>query len=115
MYRISVIKRLPGLLILDGREVATEERDKVESMMLQEAKAPPMIHFSQYSTAKVPVKLNAVNFDGVFNNMKVFQDQPSPATKTHNHNTGSSRGQRGQNGGDMANLIHVSSINKNKS
>lgn len=27
-----------------------------------------MIHYSQYPTAKVPVKLNSVNFDGVFNN-----------------------------------------------
>ena len=77
--------------------------------MTQESKVPPMIHFSQYPTAKVPVKLNAVNFDGVFNNLKMFQDQPSPGVKSFSHNTSSSRGNRGNNG-DMANLIHVSSI-----
>ena len=38
-----------------------------------------MIHFAQYPTVKVPVKLNAVNFEGVFNNMKVFQEQPQTA------------------------------------
>ena len=89
MYRVSVIKRLPGLLILDGREISPEEREKVENIMLQEAKAPPMIHFSQYPTAKVPVKLNAVNFEGVFNNMKMFQEQSSPATKNYAQNNGS--------------------------
>jgi hypothetical protein len=109
MYRASVIKRLPCLLILDAREISTEERERVESVMTQESKVPPMIHFSQYPTAKVPVKLNAVNFDGVFNNLKMFQDQPSPGVKSFSHNTSSSRGNRGNNG-DMANLIHVSSI-----
>ena len=47
-------------------------------------KAPAMIHFAQYPTVKVPVKLNAVNFDGVFNNMKMYQgptaEQPTPAS-----------------------------------
>ena len=38
--------------------------------MYEVQKAPPMIHYSQYPTAKVPVKLNSVNFDGVFNNLK---------------------------------------------
>jgi len=111
MYRASIIKRLPCLLILDSREISPEERERVESVMFQEAKAPPMIHFSQYPTAKVPVKLNAVNFDGVFNNLKMFQDQPSPVTKNYAaNNNGSSRGNRAT-ANDMANLIHVSSIN----
>ena len=40
-----------------------------------------MIHFAQYPTVKVPVKLNAVNFDGVFNNMKMYQvEQPTPGS-----------------------------------
>mmetsp|Transcript_24695 Transcript_24695/g.21930 ORF Transcript_24695/g.21930 Transcript_24695/m.21930 type:complete len:388 (+) Transcript_24695:144-1307(+) len=107
MYRISVVKRLPNLLILDTREITVEERERIESSMMHESKAPPMIHFSQYPNTKVPVKLNAVNFDGVFNNMKSFAEQPSP-TVPKNNQTGSSRGNRG----DMANLIHVSSINK---
>lgn len=33
-----------------------------------------MIHFAQYPTVKVPVKLNAVNFDGVFNNIKAYAE-----------------------------------------
>lgn len=112
MYRASIVKRLPGLLILDTREITGEERERIESVMSQESKMPPMIHFSQFPTAKVPVKLNAVNFDGVFNSIKVFQDQPSPGVKGYSHNTtGSSRGNRGGNSGDMTNLIHVSSIN----
>ena len=77
--------------------------------MMQESKAPPMIHFSQYPAAKVPVKLNAVNFEGVFNNLRMFQDQPSPSSKEYTNK--SSRGNRNHDGGDMANLIHVSSMN----
>jgi hypothetical protein len=44
----------------------------VSGMTTDGSKPPPMIHFAQYPTVKVPVKLNSVNFDGVFNNMKVF-------------------------------------------
>lgn len=86
-YRTAIIKRLPALIILDGKEISPEERQRIEqatggmigpggigmSMMTSEGqKPPPMIHFAQYPTVKVPVKLNSVNFDGVFNNMKVF-------------------------------------------
>jgi len=92
MYRPSIIKRIPCLLILDGKEVSNEERDRVENIMIQEAKAAPMIHFSQFPNSKVPVKLNAVNFDGVFNNVKIFQDQPSPSVLGYRHNAGNSRG-----------------------
>jgi Leucine-rich repeat (LRR) protein len=112
MYRASIIKRLPNLLILDTREITTEEREQIERATMHESKAPPMIHFSQFTNSKVPVKLNAVNFDGVFNSLKSFADQSSTDNRKANQNqqnTGSSRGNRG--GGDMANLIHVSSIN----
>lgn len=110
VYRSSIIKRLPNLLILDTREISGDEREQIERATMHESKAPPMIHFSQFTTAKVPVKLNAVNFDGVFNNMKSFPDQPPQANpKGGQYNSGSSRGN--QRGGDMANLIHVSSIN----
>ena len=80
-----------------------------------------MIHFAQYPTVKVPVKLNAVNFDGVFNNFKVFQEQPSPNTVGQQQQkqglgaiVGSSIagvGIGGPSGSDMQNLIHVSSLN----
>ena len=39
-----------------------------------------MIHFAQYPTVKVPVKLNAVNFDGVFNNIKAFSEAQATGT-----------------------------------
>ncbi len=105
MYRQSVLKRLPNLLILDNKEIAQEERERVENQMMPDAKITPMIHYSQYPSSKVPVKLNAVNFDGVFNNMKSFSEQPSP--NVAKQPTGSSRGNRQ---GDMANLIQVSSM-----
>ena len=37
-----------------------------------------MVHFQQYPTVKVPVKLNPVNFDGVFNNIKFQMEQATP-------------------------------------
>mmetsp|Transcript_17811 Transcript_17811/g.27562 ORF Transcript_17811/g.27562 Transcript_17811/m.27562 type:complete len:82 (+) Transcript_17811:4475-4720(+) len=68
-YRSTIIKKLPSLLVLDGREITMDERNRIESNTLFDAqKAPPNIHYSQYQTSKVPVKLNSVNFDGVFNN-----------------------------------------------
>lgn len=79
-YRNAIIKRLPALIVLDGKEITPEERQRIEqaSGMMGgipgDQKAPPMIHFAQFPTVKVPVKLNAVNFDGVFNNVKAFQD-----------------------------------------
>jgi Leucine-rich repeat len=76
-YRTAIIKRLPALIVLDGKEITPEERMRIEQsggMMPGDTKAPPMIHFAQYPTVKVPVKLNAVNFDGVFNNIKAFSE-----------------------------------------
>ena len=72
MYRNAIIKRLPALIILDGKEISPEERNRIETAGMSEQKPPPMIHFAQYPTVKVPVKLNSVNFDGVFNNMKMY-------------------------------------------
>ena len=76
-YRTAIIKRLPALIVLDGKEITPEERMRIEQsggMLPGDQKAPPMIHFAQYPTVKVPVKLNAVNFDGVFNNIKAFSE-----------------------------------------
>lgn len=75
-YRLNIIKKLPNLIVLDGKEITIDERNRIESsQMYDAAKAPPMIHYSQYPSAKVPVKLNAVNFDGVFNNLKYNSGQ----------------------------------------
>ena len=79
-YRTAIIKRLPALIVLDGKEITPEERMRIEQATGgttlmgpgQDQKNAPMIHFAQYPTVKVPVKLNAVNFDGVFNNIKAF-------------------------------------------
>lgn len=108
MYRLSVIKRVPSLLILDSKEISAEERERIESTMFQDSKVSPLIHFAQLPTSKVPVKLNSVNFDGVFNNVKVFQEQQTPVAKNPGP-SGSSKGNRSSNR-DMSNLIHVSSI-----
>ena len=81
-YRLAIIKRLPALIILDGREITPEERQRIEQsggiigpsgLTADGQKPPAMIHYAQYNPGvKVPVKLNAVNFDGVFNNMKIY-------------------------------------------
>ena len=95
------------------------ENFMIEQNELSEQKPPPMIHFAQYPTVKVPVKLNAVNFDGVFGNMKVYQDQPSPANGNQMQKQGLGGGIIGAGIGnvgpggmnDMGNLIQVSGLN----
>jgi len=112
-YRFALIKRLPSLIVLDGKEISADEKMRIEQqLIMQDTKAPPMVHFSQYPTVKVPVKLNAVNFDGVFNNIRLFQDQ----TPTQSAGQPGSQprpnipGQSLYAANDMANLIQVSSL-----
>lgn len=72
-YRMFVIKRMPNLVIFDGREVSFDEKKRVEgvnSSIIDPKVQNTVVHYQQYPTVKVPVKLNPVNFDGVFNNMK---------------------------------------------
>lgn len=66
----------------------------------------PLVHFQQYPTVKVPVKLNPVNFDGVFNNMKFQMEQTNLMP-----NIQQIKGQFQQNGQDMQNLIQVQNMN----
>eukprot|EP00358_Blepharisma_japonicum_P002769 CAMPEP_0202955136 /NCGR_PEP_ID=MMETSP1395-20130829/51504_1 /ASSEMBLY_ACC=CAM_ASM_000871 /TAXON_ID=5961 /ORGANISM="Blepharisma japonicum, Strain Stock R1072" /LENGTH=526 /DNA_ID=CAMNT_0049671351 /DNA_START=1390 /DNA_END=2967 /DNA_ORIENTATION=- len=73
-YRISVIKRLPQLMFLDGQEVQAEERERGE--MVQEVKPPPMIHLAQQPAQKVPVRLTSVNVEAVFG-----KNDPNPAKR----------------------------------
>lgn len=55
-----------------------------------------MIHYQQYPSAKVPVKLNSVNFDGVFNNLKYnMNDQQTPNNKVGQNNQGNFGGVQG--------------------
>ena len=75
-YRLNIIKKLPNLIVLDSKEITIDERNRIEtSQMYDVQKAPPMIHYAQHPSSKVAVKLNAVNFDGVFNNLK-YNMQP---------------------------------------
>lgn len=73
-----VIKRLIPLMVFDGKEITNEERKRIEGatgMIDPKQGQAPLVHFQQYPTVKVPVKLNPVNFEGVFNNVK-FQMEP---------------------------------------
>lgn len=46
-YRNAIIKRLPALIIFDGKEITPEERQRIEQAGVQgDAKPPPMIHFA---------------------------------------------------------------------
>jgi len=44
MYRGTVIKKLPAVIMIDGKEVSSEERERIEIQKMDQ-KAPPMIHF----------------------------------------------------------------------
>jgi len=82
-YRQTVIRKLPILLYLDGKEISPEERERNEAMAMgmamglgmgipnsQQINNPMIFVNAQMNQSKVPVKLTAVNFETVFNNMK---------------------------------------------
>ena len=108
------------MIVLDAKEITIDERNRIEtSQMYDQQKAPPMIHYSQYPTAKVPVKLNSVNFDGVFNNNSMQQNlnPQGPGGKPGQLGgvqglsiNGQGQGLGGQN--DMQSLIQVQSMNQ---
>ncbi len=65
-------------MVFDGKEITVDERKRIEGatgMIDPKQGQQPLVHFQQYPTVKVPVKLNPVNFDGVFNNMKFQMEQ----------------------------------------
>eukprot|EP01017_Pseudomicrothorax_dubius_P006461 TRINITY_DN11840_c0_g1_i2.p1 TRINITY_DN11840_c0_g1~~TRINITY_DN11840_c0_g1_i2.p1 ORF type:complete len:395 (+),score=114.40 TRINITY_DN11840_c0_g1_i2:52-1236(+) len=78
-YRQYLIKRIPSLLYLDGREITPEERERNE-IGIQEPKPNPMVSFGPNVNSKVPVRLNAVNFEAVFSNLKIVGDSGLPPT-----------------------------------
>jgi hypothetical protein len=48
-YRQSIIKKLPGILILDEREITADERQRVDANQPYEAgKVPPLVHYQQF-------------------------------------------------------------------
>ena len=69
-----------------------------------------MVHFQQYPTVKVPVKLNPVNFDGVFNNIKFQMEQQSPQGQVPQLTAMQGGFQKGAPGADMNSLIQVQSL-----
>jgi hypothetical protein len=111
---LNIIKKLPNLIVLDGKEITIDERNRIETSQMYDAqKAPPMIHYSQYPSAKVAVKLNSVNFDGVFNNLKYnqIQDGATPQNVPGGKGPQNFSGVQGLSingqgaGGDMQSLI----------
>ena len=64
LYRLSVIKRLPQLAVLDSTEVSYDERQRTE-IQIPESKPTGMLHLMQAAAPKVAVKLTSVNFDTV--------------------------------------------------
>ena len=118
-YRMNIIKKLPNLIVLDGKEILMDERSRVESGQMYDSQKPPaLLHNQQYPQQKVPVRLNAVNFDGVFNNMKYsMAEQPTPQGLVNQKGQlggvqGLSINAQGQGigGSDMQGLIQVQSM-----
>lgn len=65
-YRITTIKKLPGLLYLDGREITAEERAEPTGLMAQQQQPQsniPQMYVPQLNNQRqVPVRLSSVNF-----------------------------------------------------
>lgn len=66
LYRPGLIKRLVGLRVLDGREIAVEERERAELLFASEHRPSPVyVQDTRPVPGKVPVKLTAVNFESL--------------------------------------------------
>lgn len=45
-YRFNILKKLPNLIVLDGKEILQDERSRMDmAMPYDNSKMPPMIHF----------------------------------------------------------------------
>jgi len=60
-YRFNVIQRIPSLIYLDGREITSEERRRIELAMQQEISKWQMAKAPQGH--KVMVKMSNITFD----------------------------------------------------
>ena len=48
-YRVNILKKLPNLIVLDGKEILVDERGRMDGGQTYETgKVPPMIHYQQY-------------------------------------------------------------------
>ena len=68
LYRPGLIKRLPALQVLDGREILPDERERAELLFSTDPRPSPM--YVQDSRpvqvqGRVPVRLTSVNFESL--------------------------------------------------
>ena len=64
LYRPTLIRRLPSLKLIDGREVTLEERDRSELIFASDFRpSPGYMHEQRVSATKVPLKLTSMNFE----------------------------------------------------
>ena len=68
LYRPGLIKRLPSLQVLDGREILMDERERAELLFNTDPRPPPMyVQDTRQPTVggRVPVRLTSVNFESL--------------------------------------------------
>jgi len=64
LYRPSLMRRLPSLKLIDGREVSLEERDRAELIFASDFRPTPgYVHEQRSNATKVPLKLTSMNFE----------------------------------------------------
>ena len=66
LYRPSLLRRLPSLKLIDGREVSHEERDRAELIFASASDPRPVpsyVHEQRGNSTKVAVKLTSMNFE----------------------------------------------------
>lgn len=66
LYRPGLIKRLPALQVLDGREILGDERERAELLFSTDPRPSPMyVQDTRPVQGRVPVRLTSVNFESL--------------------------------------------------
>eukprot|EP00828_Plagiopyla_frontata_P048425 TRINITY_DN9277_c0_g1_i1.p1 TRINITY_DN9277_c0_g1~~TRINITY_DN9277_c0_g1_i1.p1 ORF type:complete len:476 (+),score=76.82 TRINITY_DN9277_c0_g1_i1:2-1429(+) len=75
-YRQVMIKKFPNLIYLDGKEILLDEKDKVDQATIQDQKQQLYIqpNIAIIKGGAIPIKVNPVNFDGIFGGVKFPTD-----------------------------------------
>ncbi|CAG9310144.1 unnamed protein product [Blepharisma stoltei] len=82
-YRISVIKRIPQLMFLDGQDVTPDEKEKIDNV--QDVKPSPLVHLAPQNINKLAgIKLTSVNLDTVFGKSEREQNKKPPSAQLGN-------------------------------
>ena len=63
LYRPTIVRRLPGLKLVDGREVSAEERERADLIFSAEARPSGVLPDQRLLSTKVPLKLTSMNFE----------------------------------------------------